>query len=197
MFRSIAAAALLLGSLTWAPAAEACSCLPPTVQSSYRNADHVFSGRVLSETIVGQQVVYRVRVTRDGKSCLPTGRVIEVVTPVSGATCGTRFQTGPQYLFFAYDVPSWTGPGVRVSTNSCAGNMRVRDLARDEIDWLRTRYVPCANSCLDANVPVLNCLVDPCTQVPACQRDATCEANYCGGCTAEFYDSNNYQVCVP
>ncbi|XP_078001190.1 uncharacterized protein LOC144453723 isoform X8 [Glandiceps talaboti] len=40
-----------------------------------------------------------------------------------------------------------------------------------------------------------NCLVDPCqvTECPA-NPDARCEANYCGGCNAEFFDEYNMKV---
>ncbi len=199
MTRLLAAFGLIATLMLAAPAAEACSCLPPTVQSSYRNHDNAFTGRAMSETIYGQWRVTDFLVTRDIKSCLPTGRIVRVATPVQSATCGTRFRMGQQYLVFASNgsVTTPSGTTVRVmTTNICAGNRTVTSLTRDEVDWLRTRFVPCTGTCVDPNVPVYNCLVDPCTTVPACAQ-GTCEANYCGGCIAEFYDSFGYQVCTP
>ncbi len=43
--------------------------------------------------------------------------------------------------------------------------------------------------------PQFYCLVDPCqvTDCPA-HPDATCTADYCGGCNARFYDSDGNEV---
>jgi hypothetical protein len=125
MFRTVAAVAL--ASALWSPVAEACSCLPPTVQSSYNNADHVFSGRPIRERTTANTRIYTVRITRDGKSCLPQGRLIDVEVPLSSATCGTTFALGTHYLFFANGRPSpTTSPRPVVTTNACAGNRSAR-----------------------------------------------------------------------
>lgn len=52
-------------------------------------------------------------------------------------------------------------------------------------------YTDCLDSyqvLLACKGPVAQCLVDPC-QHAKCEAhpDATCKANYCGGCHAEFY----------
>uniref|UniRef100_A0A915JPG5 Uncharacterized protein n=1 Tax=Romanomermis culicivorax TaxID=13658 RepID=A0A915JPG5_ROMCU len=42
----------------------------------------------------------------------------------------------------------------------------------------------------DGKQPV-NCLIDPCLTAKCPNHpDAVCEANYCGGCFADFFDSN-------
>lgn len=188
------AIALSVASLSVPTVAEACSCLPPTVQSSWNNADEVFAGRVVSERIISNYRVYDIQITRDGNGCRTPGTRVQLATLRSAATCGTSFAVGGHYLFFA-DLVSIAGSR-RLLTNACAGNTPVSNLTSDDISWLRTRYVPCSNSCVDPNVPVLQCLVDPCTLAPACAQ-GTCEPNYCGGCTAEFYDTSGYQVCTP
>ncbi|CAH1270252.1 PEBP1 [Branchiostoma lanceolatum] len=44
-------------------------------------------------------------------------------------------------------------------------------------------------------VPVFNCFANPC-DVASCPAnlDATCQANYCGGCNAEFFDEGGNEV---
>ena len=43
--------------------------------------------------------------------------------------------------------------------------------------------------------PLANCFVDPCmsAECPA-HPDATCMADYCGGCNARFFDANSNEV---
>ncbi|CAH1263557.1 Hypp2729 [Branchiostoma lanceolatum] len=51
-------------------------------------------------------------------------------------------------------------------------------------------------TCPDGSSPV-NCAVDPCTTATcAAHPSATCKANYCGGCNAEFYDDSGTEVTV-
>ncbi|XP_072025365.1 kielin/chordin-like protein isoform X3 [Amphiura filiformis] len=54
-------------------------------------------------------------------------------------------------------------------------------------NWLCTKKA--CQVCPDGTTPV-NCFADPCT-VTSCAAypDATCQANYCGGCNAEFSDT--------
>jgi len=52
-----------------------------------------------------------------------------------------------------------------------------------------------ANSTCPSGVSQVRCLVDPCRSAtcPA-NPHARCVANYCGGCFADFYDSNNRKI---
>ncbi|CAH1246656.1 Hypp7762 [Branchiostoma lanceolatum] len=44
-------------------------------------------------------------------------------------------------------------------------------------------------------VSQVNCFTDPCASATCdAHPGATCEANYCGGCNAIFFDSNNNEV---
>ncbi|KAJ8020411.1 Neurogenic locus notch-like protein 1 [Holothuria leucospilota] len=54
--------------------------------------------------------------------------------------------------------------------------------------------VDCNGGCPDDQPPV-QCLVNPCdtARCPS-SLDATCRANFCGGCNAEFYDSDGNSV---
>jgi len=61
---------------------------------------------------------------------------------------------------------------------------------------------PCPGDCeRDDNgncIPVAKCFVDPCKFVPSIcrgQANLTCEANYCGGCFATWYDANGNEAC--
>ena len=53
----------------------------------------------------------------------------------------------------------------------------------------------CCQSCCDG--PCVECLVNPCDNyVCGDNPEYTCEANYCGGCNREWYDTKgNYQFC--
>jgi len=48
-------------------------------------------------------------------------------------------------------------------------------------------------------VPFVNCFIDPCEFTPsACvgRRNITCEADYCGTCSARWYDTNGTEICL-
>ena len=51
-------------------------------------------------------------------------------------------------------------------------------------------YISAVTEC-PSGVPMVQCFADPCsvTQCPQ-YPDATCNADYCGGCNARFYDNN-------
>lgn len=194
MVRALQLSLLLLASGFAVQDAEACSCLPPTIQSSFNNNDHAFAARPLSEIVFGGYRIFQMEVTHPGNTCRRRGSLVTVGTPVDGATCGTGFNLGDNYLVFASDTT--VGGFTAMMTNSCSGNRLVSSLTRSEIDWLRHREVSCSGQCMDPTIQMYNCLVDPCSVAPRCP-DGTCEANYCGGCNAEFYDGAGYQVCIP
>ncbi|OWA49937.1 hypothetical protein BV898_14471 [Hypsibius exemplaris] len=54
--------------------------------------------------------------------------------------------------------------------------------------------LPAEDEC-PPGVPIVQCFVDPCqvTKCPA-HPGATCRSNFCGGCNAFFFDSNNVNV---
>jgi eight-cysteine-cluster-containing protein len=82
-----------------------------------------------------------------------------------------------------------------LSIDSCDYNPAVSALTEHDREFLEQRQVCCGDACTcaDGTAPV-NCFADPCSVAPACS-EGTCQANYCGGCNAEFYDENGYAVC--
>ncbi|XP_072040249.1 uncharacterized protein [Amphiura filiformis] len=62
------------------------------------------------------------------------------------------------------------------------------------VKYLEINY-SCVTDVCPAGVPVVRCVADPCT-VTSCTKypDVTCQANYCGGCNAEFYDTNGIKL---
>lgn len=65
-------------------------------------------------------------------------------------------------------------------------------------EYIQGRAVGCDDDreCPDGTQPVL-CFANPCDVTPACEQAVRCEANYCGGCNAEFFDENGARVCLP
>lgn len=175
--------------------AHACRCVVPDVISSYQTRDHAFVARAVSVQMGAQYHVWTFRLVKDLKGCERPGATIRVVTASDPSACGASFTPGVSYLVYATDVNIG---GRRVwQTTTCDGNRELSQLTRDEIGYLMDRPITCngVTTCANGSQPV-SCLVDPCTTSPAC-RGATCEANYCGGCTAEWYDVNGAGQCMP
>jgi hypothetical protein len=187
-----------LTALAVAPStALACSCLAPSVESSYNTSDHAVIGRVMSRTILQGWHVYDVRVLRDLKDSQPRGTVVRIATPDNQAACGDSFNVNQNYVLFASDQRIGGQP--RWVTNYCRNNAPLTTLDPDQMDFLRSREIVDPTGtlvCADPSIPLTPCLIDPCTTAPACPN-GTCEANYCGGCNAEFYDPFGYAVCTP
>ena len=68
----------------------------------------------------------------------------------------------------------------------------------DREEWVYTESSPCCPACKEKepmcpdDAPVVTCLVDPCSQA-SCPNypTACCRANYCGSCSAEFYENGD------
>lgn len=180
-----AAAVLLMDSSR----AEACSCLPPTVESSYNNADEVWHVRVLSKQIRRERTTYHVLVLDPLKGCARAGSRLRVVTPTDSATCGISLEVGQEYLLNGHR------DGRQFSVNLCDYNIRWSALSESDSDFLFSRYNCCRDSCecTGGSQPV-QCFADPCEVSPPCP-DGQCVANYCGGCRAEYYDQWGQRVC--
>jgi hypothetical protein len=78
----------------------------------------------------------------------------------------------------------------------CDYNLPLDELSPHDQEFLSGRNVCCGDDCqcADGSSPVA-CFADPCSVTPACAEAATCIANYCGGCNAEFYDELGNAVC--
>lgn len=193
MFRSFA---LVLGALAaYSPQADACTCVRPDITFSYRNNDHAVVARAVSVQAAGNYNVWTFRLIKDVKECSRPGASFRVATPSNPAGCGTSFTPGHTYLLFADDTN--IGGQRRWTTTACAGNMELTQMTPDDVDYIMHRPLFCGGqaTCVDGTQPV-NCFADPCSVGAAC-AGATCESNYCGGCTAEWYDASGYGMCRP
>jgi hypothetical protein len=177
-----------------ADVAQACTCLPPTVESSYNGSDDVVRARVLFALNLGSTIRYFARVEHTYKGCLQEPEFVVLRTPSSSAACGVQLQLGQEYLVFGHAAGSYWGL-TQLAINLCDGNQTFVSLTPEKLSFLDGRMVCCGESCIcaDGTQPV-NCFVDPCEVAPACP-DGTCVANYCGGCNAEFYYESGYAVC--
>ena len=178
--------------------ANACSCLPPTVEQSYQTHSDVFTARVIWGVEVGLYKWYVARVRFTIKGCTEKGQWVYLKTANNGAACGAYLETGKTWLINGnedetpFSVPVF-------SIHSCAANKLVGSVTSAERQWLLGRYNCCGEECgcVDGSQPVL-CFGDPCALAgeSACPG-AECQTNLCGGCKAEYYDSYGYQLCQP
>lgn len=182
-------------SLVAVPVAWACRCMPPDIIYAYNSADAAMIVVPMRTRTVGQYNVWQARVVRDLKGCRQPGDLVLIGSNVSPAACGTTLTPGQQTVVFADDVQ--VGGRRQLVTDSCAGNTPLRQLSPSDEQFLRNRPLSCGggSTCADGNAP-FNCLVDPCSVAQSCPG-GTCASNYCGGCTAEFYDPAGYGVCTP
>src|SRR5262245_34210642 len=77
----------------------ACTCLPVTVASSFSRSSDVFVGTVLS-VHRDSGIKARVRIERSWKGT-PAGKVVNVFTSSSGASCGVDMVAHHQVILFA------------------------------------------------------------------------------------------------
>jgi len=175
--------------------AEACSCLPATIESSHFGSSDVSTLKPLFGYRVGSEQWYLALVTKPYKGCTDAGEIVLLSTPGSSASCGARLELGVEHLVHADRRGSIFGIP-KLAINACDYNLPVKELNDHDREFLDGRQVCCGDecSCADGSEPV-QCFADPCEVAPLCAEAATCEANYCGGCNAEFHDASGYLVC--
>jgi len=184
-----------LGFMLHADVAQACSCLPATVESSYNQSSDVAALTPLVGFRRGAERWYVARIDKPYKGCTEAGDLVVLSTPSSSASCGGQLEVGKKHLLNAQRDGAWFGV-TRLSFSSCSYNVPSAELSDDDRAFLDGRSVCCGDecTCADGSAPV-QCFANPCDVTPACDEAATCEANYCGGCNAEFYDASGYAVC--
>lgn len=187
---------LVLSLLMVAAAASralACSCVVPTVESSYQHASDVAFVDLRRTYVAGDTRYYLGRVVRTFKGCLRAKQGVVLKTPVSEASCGTELPLR-RYLIHGNAAGSALGTPV-LSISLCNYDRQVSVLTSKDLEYLESRMVCCEGSCscADGSDPV-QCFADPCSVAPACE-EGECVANYCGGCRAEFYDTFGHAVC--
>ena len=182
-----------LANLTTAGRAAACSCVLPSVESSYNSASDVAYVDVRRTYVLRDTRYYVGYVARTFKGCLREGQRVILKTPASGATCGAELRLRP-YLINGNRAGGFLGTPV-LSISLCSYDRQVTELTEQDLSFLNGRTVCCGDacSCADGTEPV-QCFVDPCSVAPAC-AEGQCMANYCGGCNAEFYDPSGERVC--
>ena len=178
--------ALVCGS--WAAPALACKCALPAVERSYAASDDVLQALVLNLLPAPSGLRrYLVLTTADAfKGCIPQHSLVVVQTNAESAACGATFPLGSQQLLFTSSVGRRFGLPV-VSTGTCNGNRAWRDVTKEELAFLGTRDNCCGDRCACVDSEPVQCLVDPCKLSECADPDATCKANYCGGCNAEWF----------
>lgn len=177
--------------------AQACDCLDKELPQQYAIHDHVFAGRVLFELNMASTSLYLAFVETNYTGCEAEQGVVWLQTPNDGSSCVTRFSVGESYLFFADEVPGIYS--FALSTHECSGNRLMSRLEPEDLEYLQTRQNCCDGSCTcQPGVDEVNCLVDPCSVAAPCDvvGEVRCESNYCGGCHAEFYNSDGERVCL-
>lgn len=191
----LVAIAAALTALSALDRAEACSCVPPSVESSYQQSTDVITARVLFAVDVRDERWHIAQVDETYKGCLESSDFVLLTTPASGAACGMPLRPGEHYLLNGHDGGSHFGLRT-LEIGLCGYNLPVSALTPADRAFLGGRYVCCGDTCAcaDGSAPVA-CLVDPCQTAPACPEATTCVANYCGGCNAEHYDALGNAVC--
>jgi hypothetical protein len=171
----------------------ACSCLLPTVESSYQHASDVAFIDLKRTYVSGDTRYYLGRVVRTFKGCLRAGQRVLLKTHVSEATCGVELRL-KRYLINGSAAGEFLGAPV-LSISLCSYDRQVSLLTDQDQKFLEGRTVCCGDdcSCADGSKPV-QCFADPCSVAPECEQ-GECIANYCGGCNAEFYDETGNAVC--
>lgn len=197
----IALACALVGATFVAPAAEACTCLPnPGIEHVYADATHVVRVNIRKEvrrihripgvpTMDGTIRVYRAKVKQSYKGCIRRGRILKLVTAKDSGLCGVELDRREEYV-----IALGEGDRNAFPISSCSFIRPTGSLSIEEREFLDTRYTCCRNRCACTGSEPVSCLVDPC-QVESC-GDASCVPNFCGGCTAEFFDSSGQPLCT-
>jgi hypothetical protein len=183
---------LLAASLAVIPdMARACSCVVPNLARDWHTYSDTFDVHVLSQRSDGQNTSYQVQVLHPFSGCTRPGDIVEVAAPAMGPACGVALDVGTDYLLTADGRKSLGAFWITL----CGHNEPWSQVSDADRDFLRSRPITCQGqqTCADGSQPVA-CLADPC-ETEQCSDAAKCEANYCGGCTAEFYDASDEPVC--
>jgi hypothetical protein len=191
--------AVALGLVTWiflaalARPAEACTCVPSDLPRVYHwtYTTDVVRGVVRAAVRIGTETRYTVRVIRTYKGCAKPGRELQVWTADSSATCGIALAVGRSYLLTAHRE------GDRITANLCGYNRPFARLSADDLQFLSSRYNCCGDRCRCVKRRPVQCFVQPCEVRRCAEPGATCVDNYCGGCGAEWFTSENVPVCRP
>jgi len=188
---------LVVTTWLWHGTALACSCLLTSEENSYELSDLVVRGRPIASFRSRSEVWYLVWLTAPSyKGCLRERSLLWVRTEPDEAACGVALKAGVEYLLKGSAESHRLGAPV-LHTTLCSGDRPVSELTPAQLAFWSSREICCGESCSCAAKERVACFADPC-QLDACNVEgATCRANYCGGCNAEWVDPDGLRVCLP
>jgi hypothetical protein len=176
--------------------AQACSCVVPDYNRDYQSSDHVVRVRAIASLPAarGQRTYLALTVGRAFKGCLHEHSLVFVSTRSDGAACGYLLDPGKDYLLYGAEIGNVLGAPV-LSINLCGSNSLWSELPDDHDAYLHGRYIQCGEEAGCYQDDGVQCLVDPCDVSRCNVEGAVCNANYCGGCNAEWTDATGALVC--
>jgi hypothetical protein len=134
-------ATVLVSAVAWPGVAEACRCLPPTIDSSFTNSDAALSVRITSRVIRGGRITYNAVVLEAYKGCYAAGDMVTFTTSNSSASCGvTNLRVGASYLLFG------TKDGTSLAIDTCDYNQLLRSLSEEDATWLDENAEGCSTA---------------------------------------------------
>lgn len=179
--------------------AAACKCLPVPFPTQYYT--NLNAGTPLSLATVDHVYTpddpnadrwYRLRVKFVYKGCAPSTPFITLArSKRHSAACGVLLQFGRTYLL---PIKS---DGSTTRLQLCNVNILQTDITPEQQKFLDMRDLCCFGKCRCAGTKRVQCFQAPCDATTKLCPEGSCKDNYCGGCTAEFFNSANLPVCLP
>jgi hypothetical protein len=178
-----------------ATAVDSCSCFSAPIKTNYYVPSYTRVVRALVTSKRTQpcpkcNVIYKVKVLEAFKGCKAPVE-FDVSTPDNSAACGVNLEVGTNYLLYltADKVPA---------INLCQAIPKFSDVSASDLKFLRTRNVCCDGKCRCVpGTRAEKCYVRPCNPSvkPPCAFASKCVANYCGGCSAEWFAADGFPTC--
>ena len=181
---------------TWNATAFACSCLLTSEENSYELSDYAVRGQPIATfNPRPDQVWFLFWISGPSyKGCLRERSFIWVRTEPNEAACGAALKPGVEYLLKGAKQGRVLGLPV-LYTTLCSGTHAISEMTQAQLAFWSTRESCCHGTCTCAEADRVACFADPCTVSSCNVEGAQCRANYCGGCNAEWIDSDGLRVC--
>ena len=191
---SMATALIVAFMLSVPSEAEACRCMTKNFIQIFNSSPDVVKARVTSQKVSGTQRIIRARIEGVYKGCLKNGKMLNITTSKSSASCGVSLTMGKTYVVSGSS--SLNGTTQYMAATSCGLHVLVNNLTEQQASFLHSRYNCCGTTCsCVSGEPPVNCFANPC-MIESCP-EGTCESNYCGGCNSEYFNDLGQAVCNP
>lgn len=126
-----------------AGSAQACTCMPPDVATSFESSTDVAIMKIKGHRERGHSLWYAATVLRVAKGCTAREETVLLQTPSSSAACGlTNLRRGRSYLINGDHSGELHGRDV-LAVSLCDYNVPVRELTRRDIHYLRRNAEDC------------------------------------------------------